>query len=167
MAQRASVTASATPGAAWGCHETPASAPDGVRGRAFGVAAPADGALGRAPRVPPWSLTNSDQKHTAPGDSLPDFSLQIPCKCAVEAVVWMTAGATGAAQQVARGLPHLMPPLLGRAACDVRLTAHGLRSGKIPAKGGLVVEARSQRSCNLSYTPLTPRRVPHTPSHAS
>lgn len=68
----------------------------------------------RLPMVP-WVA-----RHACPHGPFPITTINIrpqethclifPCKCAVEAVVWMTAGATGAAQQVARGLPHLMPP---------------------------------------------------------
>ena len=60
----------------------------------------------------------------------------------------------------------LFPPVLWSAACDVRMAEHGRRRVKIPIEGSPVVEARSQRICNLCCTPQTPSRG-HTPqSHA-
>ena len=110
-------------------------------------------------------LTTNAPKHTDTSHLLPDFSLQNTCKFAVQAAAWSTALATGATHKDARGLTHLVPPVLESAAGDVRGAEPGRQSVKIPVEESPVVEARSQGICNLCYTAQTPRFGPQTSSH--
>src|SRR5262245_22801891 len=80
---------------------------------------------------------------------------KIPANLPVQAAAWITALATGATQTNARVFTHLFPPVLSSVACAVRGAEPGRRSGNIPVEGCPVVEARSQRICNLCYTPQT------------
>jgi hypothetical protein len=112
-----------------------------------------------------YQSQNCGHKHMYTGHPLPDFYLQNTCKFAVKSGLDHRMGHVRHAART-RVLKPLFPPVLRSTACDVRMAEHAMRIVKIPVEGSPVVEARSQRICNLCCTPHTPQLGPNTPSHA-
>jgi hypothetical protein len=95
---------------------------------------------------------------------LPEFSLHNTCELAIRTAAWTTALRNDPGRQT----PEAFCSFPSRTQEHGRrrpLEGAARRSGKIPRARRAMVEARSQPTCNLCYTPPPSQRGHATPSH--